>query len=431
MKKAPRILVISHNVFSQSTAMGKTLSSMLSCVPPENLAQLYFHSEVPTVDVCKNYLRIRDQDVLRAIVTRHAKCAIFGEKDIQHDAVNPRTDKGTAAKIYQFSRKRTPWIYNLRNLMWKMGKWNSKTLKAWLKDFSPDLIFFASGDYAFSYRIAYSISLQLQIPIVLWCCDDFYLSKRYANTIGGRYYHHNLMKWVERLSGRTRSVVVISEQMKRDYSHIFNQPINVVRISAPENRMAKPLAERRGIVFAGGLGVNRIYPLVELGRQLRTAKLPGYEYIDVYSNEKNPKVLEQLTEENGIRFHGGAAAGHIPTILGEAKFALHVEAFDDNTKERTRYSLSTKIAEMLRSRTCIIAYGPSDIASIEYLAENKAALILGAPQEITEGITALDTGPQIYEEIINNAERLAQKNHSKDRNDALMSEILFSTKKEG
>ena len=109
--------------------------------------------------------------------------------------------------------------------------------------------------------------------------------------------------------------------------------------------------------------------------------------------------------------------------MGEAKFTLHVEAFDDNAKERTRYSLSTKIAEMLRSRTCIIAYGPSDIASMEYLAENEAALILGAPQEITDGITALDAGPQIYEEIINNAERSAQKNHSKDRNDALMSEI--------
>lgn len=126
MKQAPRILVISHNVFSQSTAMGKTLSSMLSCVPPENLAQLYFHSEVPTVDVCKNYLRIRDQDVLRTIVTRHAKCAVFGEKDIQHDAVNPRTDKGTAAKIYQFSRKRTPGFIICET---GCGKWGSGTAK--------------------------------------------------------------------------------------------------------------------------------------------------------------------------------------------------------------------------------------------------------------------------------------------------------------
>ena len=62
MNDNPRILVISHNVFSKSTAMGKTMSSMLSCVPPENLAQLYFHSEVPTTDVCKNYFRITDQN---------------------------------------------------------------------------------------------------------------------------------------------------------------------------------------------------------------------------------------------------------------------------------------------------------------------------------------------------------------------------------
>lgn len=431
MKQDTHILVISHNVFSDSTAMGKTLLSMLSCVPAENLAQLYFHAEIPTTDRCKNYFRIKDEEVLRSVVTRRIKPTIYGEKDIRPEVKYPRVDKGFVSKIYQFSRRRTPLIYNARNLIWKLGKWDSAALRNWIDDFKPDLIFFAAGDYAFSYRIACSVSCRLNIPVVMWCCDDFYLSKRYADTIGGRYCHRNLMKWVERLSRQTRSVVVISEQMKRDYARLFNQPINVVRISAPENRMAKPLAERRGIVFAGGLGVNRIYPLIELGRQLRTAKLPGYEYIDVYSNEKNPKVLEQLTEENGIRFHGGAAAAHIPAILGQAKFALHVEAFDNNAKERTRYSLSTKIAEMLRSGACIIACGPSDIASMEYLAENKAALILGAPQEIAEGITALDADPQIYEEIINNAERLAQKNHSKDRNDALMSEILFSQKTGG
>ena len=85
MKQAPRILVISHNVFSQSTAMGKTLSSMLSCVPPDCLAQLYFHSEVPTTEQCRNYFRIRDQDVLCSIVTRRSSFTVYGEADIRSD----------------------------------------------------------------------------------------------------------------------------------------------------------------------------------------------------------------------------------------------------------------------------------------------------------------------------------------------------------
>ena len=430
MKQAPRILVISHNVFSQSTAMGKTLSSMLSCVPPDCLAQLYFHSEVPTTEQCRNYFRIRDQDVLCSIVTRRSSFTVYGEADIRSDISSARIDKALLAKIYQFSRRRTPLIYNTRDLMWKIGKWNGESLKKWIDVFSPDLIFFASGDYVFPYRIAYAISCRLQIPIIMWCCDDFYFSNRYMNTLGGKYHHHNLMKWVRRLSERIESVVVISDQMKRDYASIFSQPIHVVRISVPENHEARPACERSGIVYVGSLGVNRITPLVELGRELRTAQLPGYPYIDVYSNDRNPQTLAQLNEQNGIRFHGGAAAENVPEILGTAKYILHIEAFDKNSIERTKYSLSTKIGESLRSGACMIAYGPADIASVSYLKDGNAAAILSAPETLCDLIVKLDANPSEYENFIENAQRLAQQNHSKERNEAVMADILHHRKLE-
>lgn len=424
MQRAPHILVISHNVLSKTTAMGKTLSSMLSCVPAENLAQLYFHSEIPTTDQCQNYFRIRDQDVLLSIFKRHIDATIYDKNDIQADTLSPRTDKGVISKIYQFSRRRTPLIYIMRNLVWRIGKWDSEELRNWLDNFKPDLIFFASGDYAFSYRIAYSISCRLKIPIVMWCCDDFYFSKRYATSIGGRYCHNNLLLWVKRITERVESVIVIGEKMKHDYATIFSVPINVIRISAPENSMAKPFNERTGIVYVGGLGVNRIDSLVELGRQLRHANLTGYECINVYSNDKNHNILKQLSEENGIHFCGGLAAETVPAVLGKAKFVLHVEAFDRKAKERTRYSVSTKIGESLRSGACMIAYGPSDIASIEYLEEYKVAAILHSPEEISNVIAKIISNPGIYKSYVDNAEQLAEKNHSKEKNDAMMSGIL-------
>ena len=39
----PRVLVVSHNVFSSSGNMGKTMMHMLAGIPPDNLAQLYYH----------------------------------------------------------------------------------------------------------------------------------------------------------------------------------------------------------------------------------------------------------------------------------------------------------------------------------------------------------------------------------------------------
>lgn len=424
MRRAPHILVISHNVLSKTTAMGKTLSSMLSCVPAENLAQLYFHSEIPTIDQCQNYFRIKDQDVLLSIFKRKIKPTIYGKEDIQTDRRFPRTDEGLVSKIYQFSRRRTPLIYYMRNLLWKIGKWDTAELRRWLDEFRPDLIFFASGDYSFSYRIAYSISMRLHIPIVMWCCDDFYFSKRYAGTIGGKYYHRDLMKWVKRISERTESVVVISEHMKRAYTALFSQPIHVVRISAPVNLMARPMQDRSGIVYVGGLGVGRITPLLELGRSLRRRHAPDCSYIDVYSNDRNQAVLQHLTEENGIRFYGGLAAEDVPSILGKAKFVLHIESFDEKAKERTRYSLSTKIGESLRSGACMIAYGPPEIASMEYLKENQAAVVLHAPDELSSAVDRLCSNPSLYQSYIEKAEQLAAKNHSKEKNDARMSAIL-------
>ena len=51
----PRVLVVSHNVFSSSGNMGKTMMHMLAGIPPDNLAQLYFHQEIPTRRCCLHY----------------------------------------------------------------------------------------------------------------------------------------------------------------------------------------------------------------------------------------------------------------------------------------------------------------------------------------------------------------------------------------
>ena len=66
----PHVLVISHNVFSASGNMGKTMENLLGGVDPAHLAQLYFHSEVPTRRCCLRYFRITDRDVLRSRLSR-------------------------------------------------------------------------------------------------------------------------------------------------------------------------------------------------------------------------------------------------------------------------------------------------------------------------------------------------------------------------
>ena len=65
-----RSLIISHNVFCKTTSMGKTLSSYFETWDQNDLAQLYVHSEIPTSNICKNYYRITDKEMIKSIFSR-------------------------------------------------------------------------------------------------------------------------------------------------------------------------------------------------------------------------------------------------------------------------------------------------------------------------------------------------------------------------
>ena len=225
----PRVLVVSHNVFSASGNMGKTMMHMLAGISPDNLAQLYFHQEIPTRSCCLRYFRITDSNVLHALFTRRAEYRVFEAADIDESASQSRTDTGSLAKIYQFSRRRTPLIYFLRDLMWRLGKWNTPALLEWVQSFSPDVIFFAAGDYAFPYRIALRLSALLHIPIVMWCADDFYIEQVMTN------YFTNAIKHAKEVNGEKQIKITI--QNVNDKIKFLNEVANI--LSKIENNMER------------------------------------------------------------------------------------------------------------------------------------------------------------------------------------------------
>ena len=101
-----------------------------------------------------------------------------------------------------------------------------------------------------------------------------------------------------------------------------------------------------------------------------------------------------------------------------------MESFDRSAVRRTKYSLSTKVAESLRSGACIIAYGPDEIASIEYLAQHRAACVLKSAQELPGAIRRLCAAPDAYAAYTRCAQSLAERFHSAETNEKRMETIL-------
>ena len=424
--EGPRVLVVSHNVIGGSTAMGKTMASLLVGVPSDGLAQVYFHSEVPTSEACSSYFRITDVDVLHSVFGRGEAGRVIKTSERRVGQARSRTDVGTLARVYQLGRKRTGLTYAARGALWRMGHLNKNALVTWAQAFAPDVIFFAAGDYAFAYDVVRFLAESLNLPVVLWCTDDYYLGHS-VRGVGRRL----LMAGLDRLQPRIASVGVISEKMQRDYAAIFKAPIHVLRIGVKWPEKSLPWEQRSGVCYVGGLGVGRLDVLLDVGQALAQSSVPGCEYVNVYTRDENPKTLERLRNAPGIRFLGALDRAGVEQIQASARFLLLVESSNPAMKERTRYSCSTKIGEYLASGACIICVGPSDIASVEYLCTNDAGLVTNDPQDVPNLLWAALSSKTYVAGLLGREQMLAHQCHNAETNFKIMGRVLQNATSSG
>lgn len=413
-----RVLIISHTVISRTGNMGKTLLSYFEKCRPDEVAQLYFHSEVPTDDsVCWNYYRFTDKDALKSLVPFRTYGRPFARDEIQTGRAQSRTDSGVTGAVYQFGRKRTAGIFAARNALWKLARWETKQFWSWVDDFAPDVIFFASGDYSFAYDIALAVADHTGKPLVTLCVDDFYLHNRNENTALGRLTHKLFMKTVRRTMDRTWELFVISESMKREYEKLFGKNCRVLHTPAQNKQLPAGVPDQ--ISYIGNLGLKRYQQLVRMGQALKKLDEPDCpRWIDVYSGERNPEILKTLTEENGIRFHGMISPAEVLEVMGRSMAVIHTESFDADMVPIVRFSVSTKIAESLMYGPCLIAFGPEGVASMDYLKENEAAFVINSADTLRDGLRRILTDAALRQRIVKNARALAQTNHNANINAA-------------
>lgn len=383
----------------------------------EDIAQLYVHSEEPSDgSACRNYYRFTDLDALKSVFLLENKGCQFGPEHIRENRISARTDTGLLESVYQVGRKRTSGIYLARDLVWKLSRWNNSHLRKWVDDFSPDVIFVASGDYGFIYDIARTIADYVNKPLVVSCVDDYYLYNKNEKSLLGRFRHKIFMKTVHKTMERASALFVICPSMKKAYEELFGKKCFVLHTSAEKRSMPEPDV-REGIVYIGNLGLQRNEQLVQMGRALKTFAGEGVPtYIDVYSAERNPEKLKILTEKNGIRFHGAVSAEKVSEIMNRSLVVIHTESFDKVIRQAVRFSVSTKIPDCLMNGPCMIAYGPEEVASISYLRENDAAYVITDAHKLEVGLHKILTDQKLRNSIVENARRLAEQNHSMKQN---------------
>ncbi len=426
----PRILIISVNPVSTTSSNGKTYASIFKGYPKERLAQLYFRRETLSSDVCDRYFIISDEDILRRLAGRRGPLGREAHRGEQAEpavatAVRDRLKNSSAARFF-------------RSLVWRSIDIRSRELVGWLEAFAPDILFFHGGDANYLYDKASKIARETGADIIYYITDDYVLPAFSLNPFAqwNRLWTRSAFK---RMCRASCLVATIGGRMAREYKErygIESYPMmNMVPVDTREIAAADAGTKELVFAFAGGLHTRRWKTLGLIAASLERLEKEGLKgRLDVYSrDEPGAKILGTINRGDRSRFRGALDEAGVRAVLREADVLVHVESFAGKSRRVTRLSLSTKIPEYMAMGKCILAFGPKDVASIEYIGETGSGYIIDSTRErdIDRVLRDLMLHPRHREAFARQALKTARANHDEKIKRAEFHDLLLEWEKKG
>ena len=369
----PRILIIANTSLSSTRNVGKTIASFFQDYPSDCIRQLYFNNEYPDTNVCQNYYRITDFDVIRGFWTTSVGKILRTRSQREELA-----SKQNVSNTLLWSFLKTDFVRLLREFVWRIGKWKSTQLVNWLDDFTPEVVFFCAGDSGFAYIINEYVVKRYKCRSVVYITDDYILPRFSLSAFWWirRHYYYRKMEIAIRDCDQ---FITISEKMRAMYKNIFEKD-SVVALNVPKDpglKLGTTSSLSTGVivlVYAGGLHFNRYKTLRLLAVAIRTFNADQEARckaeLRIYCNQKpTEKERRAIEVEGASKYCGSLTSEELSNVLARSDILVHVESFDHSAMDKTRLSVSTKIPEYMSFGKPILAIGPKNIASMEVLSD--------------------------------------------------------------
>lgn len=399
-----KVLIISNNAFSKTKNNGKTLDSMFEYFQESCVAQLYFNSEAPSSEKFENFYQISDSDVVKSLFTNANK---VGRKISRVDSTPMANIESSKIINNLIAKTKKSNIFRLlREVAWLSGKWDTNELNSWINNFSPDVIFLCAGDSGFAFDIAKRIRERFKTKFIVYITDDYVLPRRTLNIFW--WIRRNLiLNKMRKAVSESNLFITISQKMSDTYKEFLGKESE---IAVNMTEMLKSGTEEVSsgnfvkMVYAGGLHSKRYESLHLLAKSIENynKKAKKKVLLEIYSNSNPTKeILRKINIKNSSQYLGSLDHKELKIVLNNCDVPVFVESFNKKSIESTRLSLSTKIPEYLSLGKPILAIGPANVASMEYLSE--VALCINDPIDIERGLQELVTNPSFRNKISNDA----------------------------
>lgn len=410
--EAYKILVVSNQCFAKNNTSGRILGCLFSGVRPDCVAQYYIIDGCNDFNVCSNFYKFTDRDALKSIFKR-SSCGniIKNTSEINKvDTVSPMRKRfGVSA-----------FTTLVRHYIWKLSNWHNKKMISWVNDFNPQAVLLVCGAAPFMYDIAYRISKERNIPLILFNTEYYLLEgeswfPENKQTISFKIYKNILNKAANRAFTHCSLSIYNSDWLMQQYQARFNTQSAVIYQSS--DFRIKPLHNEHKtprITYIGGFAYGRCYPLAQIAEALYS--LDNRYKLEVYGLITDEETGNVFNNTNGLDYRGIISYDEVKKVMSDSDILVVAENPDEKYAKSTNYGFSTKITDYLFSGVPIFAYGSQNNVGISYLNETDSACVAFTKDEIKEKIELLLHDKAYCSKITGNALLVANKNHDSNKN---------------
>lgn len=410
-----KILVTSIPAWSKSTGYD-SFSTLFEGNKKHEIANLYMRAELPDSEVCSRYFRILEGKVVKSVFRRNiitGSCVTVGTSNVTC------AELSAEKKRYAFFLRNRNFLFlSIRELAWKMGNWKSNELIAFLDNYHPDILVFPIESYIYFNRInefLIDYCKPKRVVGIFW--DDNFTFKQ-SNKISYKIERLFTRCSVNRLVKKCDEILAVCPKMKKECdsefginSTIITKPIISLPLSSDPYMPACPLR----LIYTGKLNIGRDKAIMAIVRALSILNQNGCKaYIDIYTQTNLTDQQVRLLNVYGTSFLKGVIPqNQVKKEQAKSDILVFVEDIYDKHNKTARLSFSTKITDYLSQGRCILAIGPSDIASIEYFLEEKAAIVCNTEDEVLRALQKITESPELLTKYAFNARLCGERNHNK------------------
>jgi glycosyltransferase involved in cell wall biosynthesis len=418
----PRVLIISATCFDKASN-SRALGAYFYRWPKKALFQIFSNGDFPDDPQCDSYFRISDLELLKK---RFFPKTQVGSSSSSVKKTHLEHPSSFADFLYQIGKKKSPFLFLMRKVLWKRSFWNTQEFRNWLTIIQPEAIFVCLSDSFYIGEIASFVSRLFCIPVISCIWDDHLFSNEYRfqflNIIYRKLYYKETIQQLRESSFS----VFVSPKMKRTYGKKLNIPGDVVYIPSLLQTDGKNISSHsKSLVYFGNLALGRYKTLLSISDALR--KISPESSLDIFSAEKSKRVIRKLRKKSNIRFLGSIPYDRISSLFPQYFGTVVCESLNDSQAESCAFSLSTKVGDCLSSGLPILAVGAEKSASISFFQEFSIGFVATNKKAIAQALHSMFENSLLCKNYQQKCRALSHSFFSVNQTANQIRDLIFST----